>query len=115
MEVLGINDIRNCVSKGDVMACASTVANIIPWGKIFKLPKIIKAFKKAYDAISAFGDKLKAANNVLRRADEAASAATSPGTSPHRRRSRCSRTVTWRSCWSGRTFRADPRRTSRRR
>ena len=74
MEVLGINDIRNCVTKGDIMACAMTVANIIPWGKIFKLPKIIKAFKKAYDAVTSFGEKLKWADNVLKRADEAASA-----------------------------------------
>jgi RHS repeat-associated protein len=77
MEVLGINDIRNCVTKGDIMACAMTVANIIPWGKIFKLPKIVKAFKKAYDAVTSFGEKLKWADNVLKRADEAASAAAS--------------------------------------
>jgi RHS repeat-associated protein len=76
-EILGINDIRDCVTKGDLMACAMTVANVIPWGKIFKLPKIIKAFKKAYDAVMAFGEKLKWANNVLRRADEAAAAAAS--------------------------------------
>ncbi|WP_018347650.1 polymorphic toxin-type HINT domain-containing protein [Longispora albida] len=75
MEVLGINDIRDCITKGDVMACVSTVANIIPWGKIFKLPKIAKAFERAYEAFKAFGEKLAKAKAVLRRGEVPAGAA----------------------------------------
>ena len=46
-ELLGINDILNCFQKGDIVACISIVANIIPWAKIFKLPKLVKAIERA--------------------------------------------------------------------
>lgn len=35
----------------------------------------MKAFKRAYDAVTAFGEKLKWANRVLEQADETAEAA----------------------------------------
>ncbi|MEK8106461.1 RHS repeat-associated core domain-containing protein [Micromonospora sp. M12] len=36
LEVLGINDIRDCVTKGDIGACAMAVVGALPWGKILK-------------------------------------------------------------------------------
>ncbi|GAA0976114.1 hypothetical protein GCM10009555_035240 [Acrocarpospora macrocephala] len=78
MEVLGINDIRNCFTKGDVVACVSMVAGMFPLGKLLKARKIAKALHRAYEAYRAFDRKLAAARNVLaraaRKADEAAEA-----------------------------------------
>ena len=76
MEVLGLNDIRDCFTKGDIMACVMMVSNFIPWTKIAKIPKIARALKRAYDAYKAFEKKLSWAKDILKRAtrkaDEAA-------------------------------------------
>ena len=69
-EVLGINDILNCFQRGDIVACISIVANIIPWAKIFKLPKIVKAIERAWSAVNAFWEKLKWAKRIVAQVDE---------------------------------------------
>jgi RHS repeat-associated protein len=74
-EVLGINDIRDCFTKGDAMACVSVAMDVIPWGKIAKIPKIAKAIGKAWDAVQVFKKELVWARGILRQADEAAEAA----------------------------------------
>ncbi|WP_433041771.1 polymorphic toxin-type HINT domain-containing protein [Dactylosporangium sp. CS-033363] len=75
MEVLGINDIRDCFTKGDILACVGVASNFIPWAKIAKLPKIAKAIERAYKAYDAFKEKLAWAKAILRKADDAAAAA----------------------------------------
>jgi hypothetical protein len=69
-ELLGINDILNCFQKGDIVACISIVANIIPWGKIFKLPKIVKAIERAWSAVQAFWEKLRWARRIIEQVNE---------------------------------------------
>ncbi|MDF5751879.1 polymorphic toxin-type HINT domain-containing protein [Spongiactinospora sp. TRM90649] len=74
MEILGINDILNCL-KGDLGACVSMVVGALPWGKIFKAPKIIEAIWKAGKAVINFFQQLKWARAILRGAAKAAEAA----------------------------------------
>ncbi|WP_190214318.1 RHS repeat-associated core domain-containing protein [Kitasatospora indigofera] len=76
MEVLGINDIRDCFTKGSIGACASMIIGVIPWGKIFKAKKIVKALDKAYDAYRSFEKRLTEANAILKWADDAAAYAS---------------------------------------
>jgi RHS repeat-associated protein len=74
MEVLGINDIINCL-KGDIGACVMTVIGALPWGKIFKAKKIAEALWKAGKAIWKFIEEIKWAKAILRGAERAAEAA----------------------------------------
>ncbi|MFB7949081.1 polymorphic toxin-type HINT domain-containing protein [Kitasatospora phosalacinea] len=76
MEVLGINDIRDCFTKGSIGACASMIMGAIPWSKILKAKKIVKALEKAYDAYRAFGKRLAEARSLLKWADDAAAYAS---------------------------------------
>ena len=69
-EILGINDILGCFQRGDIVACISVVASIIPWAKIFKLPKIVKAIERAWSAVNAFWEKLKWAKRIVAQIDE---------------------------------------------
>ncbi|MEU3649890.1 RHS repeat-associated core domain-containing protein [Lentzea sp. NPDC034063] len=74
MEFLGINDIMNCL-KGDLGACVSMVVGALPWGKIFKAPKIIGAIFKAGKAVVTFFQELKWARAIIQGAEKAAEAA----------------------------------------
>ncbi len=74
MEILGINDIINCL-KGDIGACVMTVVGSLPWGKIFKAKKIAEALWKAGKAIFKFIEEIKWAKAILRGAEKAAEAA----------------------------------------
>ncbi|WP_166384730.1 polymorphic toxin-type HINT domain-containing protein [Catellatospora methionotrophica] len=70
MELLGINDIKDCFGKGDIIACVSIVANVIPWAKLFKLPKIVKAIERAWSAVQMFWEKLRWAKRIMAQVDE---------------------------------------------
>ncbi|WP_204018159.1 RHS repeat-associated core domain-containing protein, partial [Sphaerimonospora thailandensis] len=74
MEVLGINDIVNCL-QGDLGACVMAVVGSLPWGKIFKAKKIIEAIWRAGKAVITFFEELKWAKAILRGAERAAEAA----------------------------------------
>jgi RHS repeat-associated protein len=74
MEILGINDIIDCL-KGDIGACVMTVVGALPWGKIFKAKKIAEALWRAGKAIFKFFEELKWARAILRGAEKAAEAA----------------------------------------
>jgi RHS repeat-associated protein len=79
LEFLGVNDIVNCVSKGSVGACVSTILGLLPWGKVLKAGKAIA--KGVYRVVKGYlhwHDELKWADDVLKRADEAAQAAAKP-------------------------------------
>jgi Pretoxin HINT domain len=71
MEILGINDIIDCL-KGDIGACVMAVVGALPWGKIFKAKKIAEALWKAGKAIFKFFEELKWAKAILKGAQEAA-------------------------------------------
>ncbi|MGW6934688.1 RHS repeat-associated core domain-containing protein [Lentzea sp. NPDC054927] len=74
MEFLGINDLMNCL-KGDLGACVSLVVGALPWGKIFKAPKIVGAIFKAGKAVVSFFQELKWARAIIQGAEKAAEAA----------------------------------------
>ncbi|MFS8101768.1 DUF6531 domain-containing protein [Lentzea alba] len=74
MEFLGINDLMNCL-KGDLGACVSLVVGALPWGKIFKAPKIVAAIFKAGKAVVSFFQELKWARAIIQGAEKAAEAA----------------------------------------
>lgn len=74
MEVLGVNDVLNCL-KGDLGACVMAVVGALPWGKIFKAPKIVEAIWNAGKAVIRFFEELKWAKQILAGAKKAADAA----------------------------------------
>jgi RHS repeat-associated protein len=74
LEILGINDIINCLH-GDIGACVMMVVGNLPWGKIFKAKKIAEALWKAGKAIIKFIEEIKWAKAILRGAEKAAEAA----------------------------------------
>ncbi|MFD0745998.1 polymorphic toxin-type HINT domain-containing protein [Phytohabitans flavus] len=74
MEILGINDILNCL-KGDLGACAMMIIGALPWGKIFKAKKIAEAIFRAGKAVITFFKELDWARAILRSAEKAAEAA----------------------------------------
>jgi RHS repeat-associated protein len=74
MEVLGINDVLNCL-KGDLGACVMAVVGALPWGKIFKAKKIAEAIIRAGKAVITFLKELDWARAILRGAERAAEAA----------------------------------------
>lgn len=69
MEFFGINDIMNCATKGDIGACAMTLVNFLPWGKIFKAVKTIPVIARAGRAILKWMDDVKWADDVLAKAE----------------------------------------------
>src|SRR5439155_15560385 len=73
-EILGINDIINCLH-GDIGACVMMVVGNLPWGKIFKAKKIAEALWKAGKAVLKFIEEIKWAKAILRGAEKAAEAA----------------------------------------
>ncbi|RBQ20017.1 hypothetical protein DP939_09300 [Spongiactinospora rosea] len=74
MEILGVNDVLSCL-KGDLGACVSMIVGALPWGKIFKAPKIIEAIWKAGKAVITYFQQIKWARAILRGAQKAAEAA----------------------------------------
>jgi RHS repeat-associated protein len=76
MDFLGITDIINCFTKGDLGACVSTLIGFIPWGKLFKAGKaIVKGVKKAWTAYKDWQKALRLADDVIKRTDELLAAA----------------------------------------
>ena len=75
MEVLGLNDIRDCVFKGDIGACVMMVVGALPWAKILKAKKISEALWRAGKAVMRWIDEVRWARRLLARADEAAAVA----------------------------------------
>lgn len=78
LDVLGITDIINCFTKGDLLACASTIIDFVPFGQIAKVGKVVKAAIKVGKAILGWIQDVKWAKRILTSADEAAAAAEAP-------------------------------------
>ena len=75
MEVLGLNDIRDCVFKGDIGACVMMAVGALPWGKILKAKKFGEAALRAGKAVMRWMDEMRWARRLLAKADEAATLA----------------------------------------
>jgi RHS repeat-associated protein len=73
-EFIGINDAMNCFG-GDMWACGSLIVGAIPWGKIAKIPAVIRAVNRTISAIQAWQAAKKAAEAVLAAAKAAEAAA----------------------------------------
>jgi hypothetical protein len=78
IDLIGITDAKNCLTKGDIVACISAAADFVPWGKAFKLLKklpkafkLAKKFKNIWDKVDAARKRRKAAKDRLDKALEA--------------------------------------------
>jgi RHS repeat-associated protein len=78
LDIFGITDIINCITKGDIGACVNTLIGALPIGRIFKLGKAIwHGVDRVMSAYKAWRKAVKIAEAVFRRADEAISYAKS--------------------------------------
>ncbi|MET9438116.1 polymorphic toxin-type HINT domain-containing protein [Streptomyces sp. NPDC006551] len=73
-DFIGINDAMACFG-GDMWSCGSLILDAIPWGKIGKIPSVLRAIDRTIDAIQAFKAAKKAAEAVLKAAKAAEAAA----------------------------------------
>ncbi|WP_096714071.1 putative toxin [Microbacterium sp. SZ1] len=85
LDVLGVTDIMNCVTKGDFGACVMSIIGFAPWGKVAKLLGSIPLIAKIATKVIGFADKVKDAFSLIRkndgRVDDIAGAACSLGRS----------------------------------
>ncbi|MDP9796793.1 RHS repeat-associated protein [Catenuloplanes nepalensis] len=63
-EFIGLNDAIGCFG-GDMWACGSLIIGAIPWGKVMKIPGVVKAVNRTINAIQAWQSARKAAQAVL--------------------------------------------------
>ncbi|WP_432753535.1 ricin-type beta-trefoil lectin domain protein [Streptomyces sp. JL2001] len=73
-DFIGINDAMACFG-GDMWSCAGLILDAIPWGKIGKIPSVLRAIDRTINAIQAFKAAKKAAEIVLKAAKAAEEAA----------------------------------------
>ncbi|MEU5985744.1 ricin-type beta-trefoil lectin domain protein, partial [Streptomyces sp. NPDC047434] len=73
-DFIGINDALACFG-GDMWSCAGLILDAIPWGKIGKIPSVLRAIDRTINAIQAFKAAKKAAEIVLKAAKAAEEAA----------------------------------------
>ncbi|MEV6349920.1 ricin-type beta-trefoil lectin domain protein [Actinoplanes sp. NPDC051851] len=73
-DFIGINDAIACFG-GDMWSCGSLIIGAIPWGKIGKIPAVVKAIDRTIAAIQAWKTAKKAAELVLAAARAAETAA----------------------------------------
>jgi RHS repeat-associated protein len=70
MEFFGINDILNCVQKGDIKACGMTLIGALPFGRAFKAIASLPVLVRAGKAVVNFLQQRKWAQGILARADD---------------------------------------------
>ncbi|MFD1047579.1 hypothetical protein ACFQ1S_19555, partial [Kibdelosporangium lantanae] len=63
--LIGWDDIKACVTEGNIGSCAMTVATLIPWGKVLKAGEIIASFWKGARALITFGKDVEKAEKVI--------------------------------------------------
>ncbi|MET9651680.1 ricin-type beta-trefoil lectin domain protein, partial [Streptomyces sp. NPDC006460] len=73
-DFIGINDAMACFG-GDMWSCGGLILDAIPWGKIGKIPSVLRAIDRTINAIQAFKAAKKAAEIVLKAAKAAEEAA----------------------------------------
>ncbi|GAA2723422.1 polymorphic toxin-type HINT domain-containing protein [Actinocorallia aurantiaca] len=74
-DLVGITDIEDCLSKGDIVACISALAGLVPWGKVFKILKKIPGAVKLAKRLKELWDKVSDAKARKKKADDALDAA----------------------------------------
>ncbi|GAA2723351.1 Hint domain-containing protein [Actinocorallia aurantiaca] len=70
-DVVGITDIEDCLSKGDIVACISALAGLVPWGKVLKVLKKIPGAVKLAKRLKELWDKVSDAKARKKKADDA--------------------------------------------
>jgi RHS repeat-associated protein len=65
LEVLGINDIRDCFGSGNVGSCISMAVGFLPWGKILKAKRIGEALFRAFRGFVRHQRDMRWADDVL--------------------------------------------------
>lgn len=70
LDVLGVTDIMDCVTKGDFGACVMSIIGLAPWGKVGKLIGAFPLIAKIAGKIIGFGDRVKDAFSLIRRNDD---------------------------------------------
>ena len=76
LDFLGINDIIDCFTKGDLFACGSMIVSILPVAKLVTMgKKLVNALDNAFDGYKAWKKARGMASTLLKRADDAAAAA----------------------------------------
>lgn len=61
---IGLDDAMGCFG-GSVMSCVSLVVGAVPWGKLGRIPSLIKAVKRTAGAIQALNKAKKKAEKVI--------------------------------------------------
>ncbi|WP_230115281.1 putative toxin [Microbacterium oxydans] len=67
LDLIGVTDIMDCVTKGDIGACVMALVGFVPWGKLAKLVEAIPMFVKLADKIMGFTNKVTDAFTALKR------------------------------------------------
>ncbi len=73
-DFIGINDAVACFG-GDMWSCGSLIVGAIPWGKLGKIPSVLRAVDRTINAVMAFRAAKKAAELVLKAAKAAEASA----------------------------------------
>ncbi|WP_406177937.1 ricin-type beta-trefoil lectin domain protein [Streptomyces sp. NBC_00996] len=71
-EFLGWNDIVGCFSRGDLWSCGSLIIDAIPWGKLAKIPAVLRMAKRVAGAVSAWRSAVSKARKIIELAKKAA-------------------------------------------
>ncbi|WP_426633817.1 ricin-type beta-trefoil lectin domain protein [Planosporangium sp. 12N6] len=68
LDLIGVTDIVNCFTKGDLWACGNAALNAMPWGKALKIGKdIFKALTRGFEAYKTWQKAVKFADEVIAR------------------------------------------------
>jgi len=71
LDLIGVNDFRDCFAKGDVGACVGVVSNFIPMAKIGRLIwKLGSALKSAFKVYRAVTRAIEHAAKTIKRLDD---------------------------------------------
>ncbi|WP_325723309.1 ricin-type beta-trefoil lectin domain protein [Actinocrinis sp.] len=70
LDVLGVDDVENCFTKGDVMACIWTLVDLVPFTKVAKLADFVAKVVELAPKIVKFIEELEKAKLLLKKMDE---------------------------------------------
>ncbi len=76
LDMLGVTDIVDCFTKGDIGACIGMVMNVLPGTKLIKMGKsIIKAIDRGFTAYRGWQKAVRVADDIISRGDDLLKAA----------------------------------------
>ncbi|PKQ34189.1 MAG: hypothetical protein CVT61_12440 [Actinobacteria bacterium HGW-Actinobacteria-11] len=67
LDLIGVTDIMDCVTKGDIGACFMALIGFAPWGKLAKLVESIPLIMKLADKVVGFVNKVGDAVSLLKK------------------------------------------------